>query len=57
VFVLRVTFEKNSFALNAQNHDLVEHAPPKLVGWVRFPTGSYRRLQKRYLRLVQPARR
>jgi len=31
---------------------LVDHVPPKLVDWVRFLTGSYRRLEKRYLQPV-----
>lgn len=32
---------------------LVEYAPSNLIGFVRFPTGSYRRHEKRLLRLVQ----
>jgi len=38
------------------NNQLAEHAPPKLLGWIRFPDGSYR-LVKRYLRPVQPRAR
>jgi len=33
---------------------LVEHAPPNLVGGVRFQIWPYRKLEKRYLRPVQP---
>jgi len=33
---------------------LIEHTQAMLVGGNRFPVGSYRRLQKRYLRPVQP---
>jgi len=33
---------------------LVELTPPKRVRRVRFPAGSYRRLEKRYLRPAQP---
>jgi len=28
---------------------LFEHAPPKVEGWVRFPVGSYRSFENRYL--------
>jgi len=36
---------------------LVDHALPKLVGWVQFLVGSYRRLEKRYMLPVQPRAR
>jgi len=36
---------------------LVEHPAPKLIGWVRFPSESCRRREKRYLRPVQPRAR
>jgi len=35
----------------------VEHAPSKLVGWVRFQVRSYQRIEKRYLRPVEPRAR
>ena len=33
---------------------LVEHTPPMLMGWVWFLVRSYQRLEKWYLRPVQP---
>jgi len=35
----------------------VDHAPPQLIGWIRFPVDSHRRLEKRYLWPVQPRAR
>ena len=39
--------------VNFNNH-LVQHAPPKLGDWARFPVWSYRKLEKRHLQPVQP---
>jgi len=37
-------------------HTWFKHAP-KLVDWIRFPVGSHRRLEKRYLQPVNPRAR
>jgi len=49
------------YATVALSHYVIELwrflIPSKLVGWVRFPVGSLRRLEKRYLRSAQPCTR
>jgi len=34
---------------NREAIQLLEHTPPNLVDWIRFPVEPYQRLEKRYL--------